>query len=268
MKVLVTGDRGYIGTVMVPMLQANGHDVAGIDSDLFEQCTFTGTISNVPSVKKDIRDIEFTDLEGFDALIHLAGLSNDPLGDYKPELTYSINYEASIRLAKMAKTVGIGRFVFSSSCSNYGAAGSDFLTEETDFNPVTPYGKSKVRVEQELLKLGDSNFTPVLMRSSTAYGVSPRLRFDFSSIHRWKVIYVLSRSRNIVLVSHWVMHYPCRCLGLNHHILIRILHSYIQHIVPATPEQSRQRPRTEVRAVLVVHVLKRTLFDNTCNVWH
>ncbi len=178
MRVLVTGHCGYIGSVLVPMLLCEGHEVVGLDSDLLERCTFTGTLADVPHVKKDIRDVNKTDLVGFDAIIHLAGLSNDPLGDYKPSLTEEINEKASIRLATLAKEVGVDRFLFASSCSNYGAAGSDFLTETASFNPVTPYGLSKVNVEKAVSKLADNTFSPTFLRASTAYGLSPRLRFD------------------------------------------------------------------------------------------
>ncbi|MGH8537306.1 MAG: NAD-dependent epimerase/dehydratase family protein, partial [Gammaproteobacteria bacterium] len=178
MRVLVTGHCGYIGSVLVPMLLCEGHEVGGLDSDLFERCTFTGTLADVPHVKKDIRDVNKTDLVGFDAIIHLAGLSNDPLGDYKPSLTEEINEKASIRLAILSKEVGVHRFLFASSCSNYGAAGSDFLTETASFNPVTPYGLSKVNVEKAVSKLADNTFSPTFLRASTAYGLSPRLRFD------------------------------------------------------------------------------------------
>ncbi|NER90145.1 MULTISPECIES: SDR family oxidoreductase [unclassified Moorena] len=178
MRVLVTGHKGYIGTVMVPMLLAQGYDVFGLDSDLFEQSTFGEGIRKIPELKKDIRDVTATELEGFDALIHLAGLSNDPLGNLNPDLTYEINHAASVHLAKLAKAAGIERFVFSSSCSNYGAGGDDWLTEESSFNPVTPYGISKVRVEQDVTQLADNNFSPIFLRNATAYGVSRRLRFD------------------------------------------------------------------------------------------
>ena len=178
MKLLVTGSHGYIGSVLVPMLLEKGYDVTGLDSDLYENCTFTGSSPNIPLIKKDIRDIEKNDVEGYDAILHLAGLSNDPLGDYQPELTKAINETASINLALLAKEVGVKRFLFASSCSNYGAAGNDFLTEKASFNPVTPYGVSKVKVEAALSKMADYNFSPTYLRASTAYGVSPRLRFD------------------------------------------------------------------------------------------
>jgi nucleoside-diphosphate-sugar epimerase len=178
MRVLVTGHKGYIGTVLVPMLLAEGHEVFGIDSDLYEQSTFGEGIQEIPELKKDIRDVEASDLEGIDAILHLAGLSNDPLGNLNPQLTDEINHLASVKLARLAKSVGIERYIFSSSCSNYGAGGEDMLNEESPFNPVTPYGVSKVRVEQAVSRLADDYFSPTFLRNATAYGVSPRLRFD------------------------------------------------------------------------------------------
>ncbi|WP_419662189.1 putative UDP-glucose 4-epimerase [Desulfosarcina variabilis str. Montpellier] len=178
MKILVTGSRGYIGTVLVPMLQERDYDVIGLDTDLYRQCTFAGEIPQVETWTMDVRDIAVDDLHGFDAIIHLAGLSNDPLGDFRPELTGEINESASLKLAKKAKAANVQRFLFASSCSNYGAAGADFLTEDSDFNPVTPYGESKVNVEKGLSQLADEKFSPTYIRASTAYGVSPRLRFD------------------------------------------------------------------------------------------
>jgi nucleoside-diphosphate-sugar epimerase len=177
-RILITGHKGYIGTVMAPLIADAGHEVVGLDSDLFEQCTFGLPPHEFPSIRKDLRDVEVSDLEGFDAVIHLAGLSNDPLGNLNPELTYEINYHASVRLARLAKEVGVQRFLFSSSCSTYGAAGDKILDENADFNPVTPYGRSKVLVEQEVAKLAGPNFSPTFLRNATAYGVSPRLRFD------------------------------------------------------------------------------------------
>jgi nucleoside-diphosphate-sugar epimerase len=178
MRVLVTGSHGYIGTILAPMLRAKGHEVVGLDSDLYEQCTFGKKFPNIPCLKADIRDVDEGVVEGFDAIMHLAGLSNDPLGDLNPQLTYEINHEASVRLANLAKRVGIPRFIFSSSCSNYGAAGENLMNEESGLNPVTPYGVAKVRVEQDVAKLADANFSPTFLRNATAYGVSPRLRFD------------------------------------------------------------------------------------------
>jgi nucleoside-diphosphate-sugar epimerase len=178
MRILVTGHKGYIGAVMVPMLQAEGHEVVGLDSGLFEGCVFGDSAPEIPHIKKDIRDVQASDLEGFDAVVHLAALSNDPLGNLDPDLTYEINHKASVRLAVLAKEMNIPRFLFSSSCSTYGAAGEDVLDETATFNPVTPYGHSKVLVEEDIAKLADPNFSPTFLRNATAYGISPGHRFD------------------------------------------------------------------------------------------
>ncbi|MBC7172328.1 MAG: SDR family oxidoreductase, partial [Polyangiaceae bacterium] len=179
MRVLLTGHKGYIGTVLAPMLEAAGHEVHGLDSDIFERCTFGAPPREIPWTRKDIRDVELRDVEGFDAVIHLAGLSNDPLGDLDPALTYEINHHATVRLAELARRAGVHRFLFSSSCSNYGASdGESILDEESELRPVTPYGKAKALAEQDLAALADSRFCPVYLRNATAYGVSPRLRFD------------------------------------------------------------------------------------------
>jgi nucleoside-diphosphate-sugar epimerase len=178
MRILITGHKGYIGTVMAPLIADAGHEVVGLDSDLFEQCTFGEAPQEFPSIPKDLRDVELSDLEGFEAVIHLAGLSNDPLGNLNPNLTYDINHHASVRLARLSKEVGVKRFLFSSSCSTYGAAGEKILDETAEFNPVTPYGRSKVLVEQDLALLAGPEFSPTFLRNATAYGVSPRLRFD------------------------------------------------------------------------------------------
>ena len=178
MRVLVTGHNGYIGTVLVPMLWERGHEVVGLDTNYFESCLFTGALPEVETIEKDIRDVEAADVAGFDAVIHLAGLSNDPLGDYKPNLTEDINETAAVKLAWLAKAAGVQRFLFASSCSNYGAGGADFLDENAAFNPVTPYGVSKVKVEVALEQLADADFSPTYLRASTAYGLSPLIRFD------------------------------------------------------------------------------------------
>jgi len=178
MRVLVTGHKGYIGTAMVPMLLRAGHDVLGVDSDLYRNSTYGMELPHIPEIIKDIRDLEKKDLRGVDAVIHLAGLSNDTLGDLDQDLTYRINHAASVRLAGMAKESGINRFIFSSSCSNYGAAGAGMQDESAALNPITPYAISKVMVERDVAELADDHFTPVFMRNATAYGVSPRMRFD------------------------------------------------------------------------------------------
>lgn len=179
MRVLVTGHRGYIGAVLAPLLAAAGHEVVGLDSDLFAGCDFGAAPAPPgPSLSRDLRDVEPGDLVGVQAVIHLAGLSNDPLGDLDPELTVEINERASVRLARMARDAGVERFLFSSSCSIYGAAGEELVTEEAPFNPVTPYGRSKARVEEALAALASPGFSPVYLRNATACGASARMRLD------------------------------------------------------------------------------------------
>jgi nucleoside-diphosphate-sugar epimerase len=179
MRVLVTGHRGYIGVEMVPVLRAAGHEVVGLDSGLYDGCDFGTAPDVVPEIRVDLRDVTPAQLEGFDAVVHLGALSNDPLGNLDRELTYDINLHASVRLARAARTAGVARYLFASSCSLYGAGSPDVvLDENAPFNPVTAYGESKIRVEQEVGLLADSRFSPVFLRNATAYGVSRRLRAD------------------------------------------------------------------------------------------
>jgi nucleoside-diphosphate-sugar epimerase len=174
----MTGHAGYVGSVMAPLLIDAGHEVHGLDTCYFDGCDFGPPPTALPFVRRDLRDVVVEDFRGFDAVVHLAALSNDPLGDLDRENTYAINHRASARLAGLAKAAGVERFVFASSCSLYGVAGDEMLNEQAPFNPITPYGESKVMLERDLAKLADDSFSPTFMRNATAYGVSPRLRLD------------------------------------------------------------------------------------------
>jgi nucleoside-diphosphate-sugar epimerase len=189
MKVLVTGDRGYIGCLMTKGLAERGHEVVGLDTDYFCDGDFGTKPAGCLSSKKDLRDLTAADLPRVDAVIHLAALSNDPLGNLRSEWTFDINHKATVRMAELAKRAGVRRFLYSSSCSMYGAAGNDILTEEAPLNPVTPYAVSKVRSEQDLSRLADEHFSPTFLRNATVYGASPRLRIDIvlNNLMGWAV---------------------------------------------------------------------------------
>lgn len=181
MKILLTGHHGYIGSVMGPFLEAAGHRVTGLDTCLYAGCTFgtEGSDDSIAARRLDVRDVRAEDLEGFDAVIHLAALSNDPLGDLNADTTYEINHQASVRLAREARKADVARFLFASSCSLYGSADHDgLLDEEANLEPITPYGVSKALVERDLSKMASETFSPVYLRNATVYGVSPRLRTD------------------------------------------------------------------------------------------
>lgn len=179
MRILMTGHDGYIGAVMVAALRADGHEIVGLDTGYFDGCDFGAYCAPSEALRRDIRDVTAADLDGIEAVVHLAAISNDPLGNLNPDCTYEINHAASVRLAELAKQAGVKRYVYSSSCSVYGAASpDDVLDEEASFSPVTPYAESKVWVERDLQALADDDFSPVYMRNATVYGVSPRLRGD------------------------------------------------------------------------------------------
>jgi nucleoside-diphosphate-sugar epimerase len=178
-RVLVTGHKGYIGAVVVPVLVDAGHDVVGLDTCYFDDSVLEGREDEIPTLRLDVRDARRQDLEGFDAVVHLAALSNDPLGDLDPVLTDEINYAATVQFADAAKRAGVRRFVFASSCSMYGAVdGDEAVDEAAPLQPLTPYAASKVRSERALSGLADSSFSPTFMRNATAYGASPRFRVD------------------------------------------------------------------------------------------
>jgi len=182
MRTMITGHLGYIGPIMVQFFKNAGHWVCGLDTGYFRDCIGRGSAVVAPDreILKDIRDVLPEDLEGIDVVVHLAALSNDPMGALNPALTFDINHAACIRLAGAAKQAGVSRFLFASSCSIYGAAGNSGtpLDETAVFNPVSAYAASKVKTEEDLLKLADDGFSPVFLRNATAFGVSPRLRFD------------------------------------------------------------------------------------------
>lgn len=178
MKVFVTGHRGYIGVHLVDLLKAEGHSVTGCDINLFEGCEWEPFVKPDQELVKDIRQLTPQDLEGYDCVMHLAAISNDPMGDLDPQITYAINLDGSVKLAEAAKKAGVPRFLFASSCSIYGTGEKLDVTEDNATAPLTAYAESKISTEKRLSELADSNFSPVSLRNATAYGHSPMLRID------------------------------------------------------------------------------------------
>jgi nucleoside-diphosphate-sugar epimerase len=179
MHLLITGHNGYLGRVMARFLEQRGHFVVGLDTGFYEDCGFGPALAAPKTIARDTRDVKIEHLKRFDALIHLAALSNDPLGELVPQWTDEINHQATVRLARLARDAGIKRFLFSSSCSMYGTATKDGpITEDAPLRPLTQYAISKVKAEEALFALADADFSPVFLRNSTAYGVSPALRAD------------------------------------------------------------------------------------------
>lgn len=177
-RILVTGHNGYLGSVMAPHLVAEGYDVVGMDTGFFGECTLVPDSGKIPEIKKDIRDLSPKDLENFDAVIHLAALSNDPIGNLNDSWTEEINYQASVKLSELSRAAGVKRFLFSSSCIMYGAANTLTVDENSPLDPKTEYARSKVKAERAISAMTDKDFSPVFIRNGTVYGVSPRMRFD------------------------------------------------------------------------------------------
>jgi nucleoside-diphosphate-sugar epimerase len=213
MLLLLTGCTGYVGPVMMQTLRAAGHEVVGVDTDFFSECDFGGAATPDPAVRKDVRDLGAEDLSGIEAVVHLAALSNDPIGELDPRLTDEINYRASARLAELARAAGVRRFVFASSCSMYGATGHDLVDEQAPLQPLSAYAVSKVRTEARLQELADETFSPVLMRNATVYGVSPRHRLDLvlNNLVAWA--YLTGRVRVVSDGTPWrpIVHVEDMC---------------------------------------------------------
>lgn len=174
----MTGHNGYIGSVMAPHLVGAGYEVTGLDTGYFSECTLVPDTVTIPEIKKDLRDLTVKDVEGFDAVIHLGALSNDPIGNLNDKWTEDINFRASVKLAELARDAGVSRYLFSSSCIMYGASSTQIVTEDSPLDPKTEYARSKVKAEQTISALARDGFSPVFIRNGTIYGISPRMRFD------------------------------------------------------------------------------------------
>lgn len=285
MRVLITGHDGYIGSVLTPMMQAQDFEVVGLDTYYFGENTFGTTADDtVDTLRKDIRDLTADDLRGFDAVVHLAALSNDPLGNINEKWTYEINHEASVQLARLAKEAGVERYAYSSSCSMYGVAGDSFLTEDAAFNPVTAYAVSKVKTEQDVRQLADDDFSPVYLRNSTAYGVSPRLRIDIvlnnlvgwayttgkirimSDGTPWRpIVHAADISRAFIAVlqaPREKIHNEAFNVGITeHNYQIRDLAQIVKETVPNTEVEYAPQPESDSRTYRVDFTKIKTVLD-------
>lgn len=274
MKVLVTGHDGYIGSVLVNKLIECGHDVKGIDTGYFDRCHFIDKKPKIQSIRKDIRDLEIADVRGFDVIIHLAALSNDPLADLNPNLTLEINGMQSFRLAQLAKRAGVGRFIFASSCSVYGLGETDNLTEEAQTNPQSVYARSKILAEQSIGTIADRDFSPTYLRCGTVYGLSPKMRFDLvvNNLLGWavttsqiKILSAGSQWRPLVHVSDVAsayiaiaeapiesIHNQAINIGSNiENYTIRDIAEVIKRVVPSTTIVYANKSNTDTRSYRV-----------------
>ena len=277
-RVLVTGHDGYVGAVLVPQLVKKGYDVTGLDTFYYEDCWFGDSRVKIKSVRKDIRDIEVNDLKQFDAIIHLAALSNDPLGQLSAKVTLDIDYHATVRLAEFAKQAGVQRFLYASSCSLYGKSDKEWMDETSPMAPLTAYAESKVKAEQDLQKLSDSHFAPIILRCATIFGVSPKLRVDLvvNNLTAWGIttgkIRILSDGtpwrplihvEDLAAAYEFFLHVPVDTgqnqvfnIGFNtHNYKVRTIAELVTHILPGTEVVFSEKPDRDARSY-------RVRFDN------
>lgn len=290
MRVLVTGHRGYIGTVLCPMLVNAGHSIVGLDTGFFEACNLTNVKNSFPEIRKDIRLITLEDLKDFDAVIHLASLSNDSLGDIDPELTHDINITATVNLARLTKHAGVKRFLYSSSCSVYGASADKFLDENSSLKPVSYYAESKIKSEEELTKLASPDFSPTFLRNSTAYGYSPSFRIDLvlnklvaraftigkimviGSGNAWRpIIHIEDISRAFLLclvADRKLIHNQAINVGINsENFTIKDLASLVKKIVPTAEIEFVRKDEPDPRSYRVNFDKLSSILPEFSNRW-